>query len=197
MAELMRSPRVMRKVQAEIRATVGDRDGGGMVQPDDLPRLAYLKMVVKETLRLHPPATLLMPRETMRDVRIGGYEVAARTRVMVNAWAIGRDAARWEEAEVFDPDRFEAKRVEFNGGHFELLPFGSGRRICPGASLAMLVVQAALAAMVQCFEWSPVGGAPVDMEEGPGLTLPRKRPLVCTVSPRIHPLPAAASASLT
>uniref|UniRef100_A0A0E0P3Y1 4-hydroxyphenylacetaldehyde oxime monooxygenase n=1 Tax=Oryza rufipogon TaxID=4529 RepID=A0A0E0P3Y1_ORYRU len=181
MAELMRSPRVMRKVQAEIRATVGDRDGGGMVQPDDLPRLAYLKMVVKETLRLPPPATLLMPRETMRDVRIGGYEVAARTRVMVNAWAIGRDAARWEEAEVFDPDRFEAKRVEFNGGHFELLPFGSGRRICPGIAMGAANVEFTLANLLHCFDWAlPVGMAPeeLSMEESGGLVFHRKAPLV-------------------
>uniref|UniRef100_A0A0E0KLK4 4-hydroxyphenylacetaldehyde oxime monooxygenase n=1 Tax=Oryza punctata TaxID=4537 RepID=A0A0E0KLK4_ORYPU len=180
MAELIRAPRVMRKVQGEIRAAVGGRDGG-MVQPDDLPRLAYLKMVVKETLRLHPPATLLMPRETMRHVMIGGYDVPARTRVLVNAWAIGRDAARWEEPEVFDPDRFETKRVDFNGGHFELLPFGSGRRICPGIAMGAANVEFTLANLLHCFEWAlPEGMSPeeLSMEESGGLVLHRKAPLV-------------------
>ncbi|KAF0912532.1 hypothetical protein E2562_014111 [Oryza meyeriana var. granulata] len=180
MAELIRAPRVMRKVQGEIRAVVGDGDGG-RVQPDDLPRLKYLKMVVKETLRLHPPATLLLPRETMRHVKIGGYDVPAKTRVLVNAWAIGREPARWDEPEVFDPDRFEHKDVEFNGAHMELVPFGAGRRICPGLAMGAATVEFTLANLLHCFDWAlPEGMAAeeVSMEEAGGLVIHRKTPLV-------------------
>ncbi|KAF0912530.1 hypothetical protein E2562_014111 [Oryza meyeriana var. granulata] len=189
MSELIRSPRVMRKVQGEIRAVVGDRDS--RVQPDDLTKLKYLKMVVKETLRLHPPATLLLPRETMRHVKIGGYDVPAKTRVLVNAWAIGRDPARWDEPEVFDPDRFEHKDVEFNGAHMELVPFGAGRRICPGLAMGAATVEFTLANLLHCFDWAlPEGMAAEDvsMEEAGGLTFHRKTPLVLV--PTAHRKPA-------
>jgi 4-hydroxyphenylacetaldehyde oxime monooxygenase len=112
MSELIRKPRVLKKAQNEVRAVVGSNKQE-RVQPDDVPKLEYVKMVVKETLHLHPPATLLLPRETMRDVKIGGYDVPARTRVFVNAWAIGRDPASWTaDAEEFNPDRFETSDVD-------------------------------------------------------------------------------------
>jgi cytochrome P450 len=133
-------------------------------------------------------------RQSPEKCKVGGYDVPAGATVFVNVWAIGRDPSSWAEPLVFRPERFleggANAGTDVRGQHFHMLPFGSGRRICPGASLALLVVQAALAAMVQCFEWRPAGGADkVDMEEGPGLTLPRKRPLVCAVAPRLHPLP--------
>ncbi|XP_052160422.1 cytochrome P450 93A3-like [Oryza glaberrima] len=199
LSELINNPPVLRKLQAELDAVVG---GARLADESDIPSLPYLQAVAKETLRLHPTGPLVV-RRSLERATVAGYDVPAGATVFVNVWAIGRDAAWWPEPTAFRPERFVSggggggTAADVRGQHFHLLPFGSGRRICPGASLAMLVVQAALAAMVQCFEWSPVGGAPVDMEEGPGLTLPRKRPLVCTVSPRIHPLPAAASASLT
>ncbi|PUZ36064.1 hypothetical protein GQ55_9G010100 [Panicum hallii var. hallii] len=111
MAELIRNPRVLKKVQDEIRAAVGDKE---RVQPDDLPKLRYFKMVLKETLRLHPPAPLLAPRESLRHVRICGYDVPAKTRLFVNVWAIGRDPAIWSDPEVFDPERFEGSDADFN-----------------------------------------------------------------------------------
>jgi 4-hydroxyphenylacetaldehyde oxime monooxygenase len=115
MSELIRKPCVLQKAQAEIRAAVG---GGDRVHPDDMPKLSYLKMVVKETLRLHPPTQLLLPRETMRHILVGGYNVPAKTRIYVNAWAIGRDPANWpDDPEEFNPDRFEASEVDFKGEH--------------------------------------------------------------------------------
>lgn len=163
-----------------------------LADESDIPSLPYLQAVAKETLRLHPTGPLVV-RRSPEPCTVGGYDVPAGATVFVNVWAIGRDPSCWADPLAFRPERFldgEANAgTEVRGQHFHLLPFGSGRRICPGASLAMLVVQAALAVMVQCFEWRPVGGAPVDMEEGPGLTLPRKHPLVCTVAPRFHPLP--------
>ncbi|KAL5209300.1 hypothetical protein ABZP36_004923 [Zizania latifolia] len=182
MSELIRAPRVLTKVQDEIRAVVGDKE---RVQPEDMPKLTYLKMVVKETLRLHPPATLLLPRETMRDVKIGGYDVPAKTRIFVNAWAIGRDAASWDDPEDFNPDRFETKEVEFNGAHFELVPFGAGRRICPGLAMGAANVEFTLANLLHCFDWALPDGVAVkdvSMEEAGGLTFHRKTPLVLVPS---------------
>ncbi|CAM0878085.1 unnamed protein product [Alopecurus aequalis] len=186
MSELVRKAQVMRKAQEEIRASVATVDGDYdnnellLVQPEDLPKLRYLKMVVKETLRLHPPATLLLPRETAEDVELGGYHVPAGTRVLVNAWAIGRDPASWgDDADEFVPERFEAGDVDFRGAHFELLPFGAGRRICPGLAMGVANVEFTLANMVCIFDWAlPEGMGEVSMEEAGGLTIHRKTPLV-------------------
>ena len=112
------------------------------MQPDVLARLGYLKMVVKETLRVHPPATMLLPREAMRDIQIGGYDVSAKTRIYVNVWAIGRDPTSWpDDPEEFKPERFEMSEIDFKGAHFELTPFGAGRRICPALSMSTATVE--------------------------------------------------------
>ncbi|CAN6286168.1 unnamed protein product [Urochloa humidicola] len=180
MAELVRKPWVLKKVQDEIRAVVGDK--AERVHPDDMPKLRYLNMVVKETMRLHPAVPLLLPRESMRDVSIGGYDVPAKTRILVNVWAIGRDPASWgPNAQEFDPDRFQDKDVDYNGGHFELVPFGAGRRICPGLAMGETNVMFTLANLLYCFDWAlPEGMAPEDvsMEEAGGLTVHRKKPLL-------------------
>ncbi|TKV90180.1 hypothetical protein SEVIR_9G011500v4 [Setaria viridis] len=178
MAELIRRPAMLRKVQEEIRAVVGDKP---RVEPEDVPKLRYLKMVVKETLRLHPAAPLLLPRETLRHVSICGYDVPAKTRILVNVWAIGRDPASWDNPEEFNPDRFEGKDVDFNGTHFELVPFGAGRRMCPGMALGVATTEFTLANLLYCFNWElPRGVRPEDvsMEEAGGLTIHKKTPLV-------------------
>uniref|UniRef100_K4AMG6 4-hydroxyphenylacetaldehyde oxime monooxygenase n=1 Tax=Setaria italica TaxID=4555 RepID=K4AMG6_SETIT len=177
MSELIRKPRVLRKAQDEVRAVVG---GKARVEPDDVPKLPYLKMVVKETLRLHPPATLLVPRETVRDVRIGGYDVPARTRVLGPGELGGRQGV--------PPDRFEGSDVDYNGAHFELVPFGAGRRICPGLAMGETNVTFTLANLLYCFDWAlPEGMAAEDvsMEEAGGLTFHQKMPLVL-VPTRYH-----------
>ncbi|CAM0146687.1 unnamed protein product [Urochloa decumbens] len=177
MAELIRRPAIMRKVQVEIRATVGADKA--RVQHDDMPKLRYLKMVVKETLRLHP-ALPLVPRETLRHIKISGYDVPAKTRLLVNAWAIGRDPATWDNPDEFDPDRFEAgKDIDFNGTHFELVPFGAGRRMCPGMAMAVATVEFTLANLLYCFDWKlPRGMKDMSMEEAGVLTVNKKTPLV-------------------
>ncbi|CAL5058160.1 unnamed protein product [Urochloa decumbens] len=179
MSELVRKPRVLNKVQAEIRAVAG---GSDRVRPEDMPKLVYLRMVVKETLRLHPPTPLLLPRETMRDIQVGGYDVPARTRIYVNAWAIGRDPANWPgEPEEFNPDRFEGSEVDFKGEHPALMPFGTGRRVCPGMAMAVATVEFTLAALLLGFQWAlPEGTAAEDvsMEEEGRLVCHRKTPLV-------------------
>jgi 4-hydroxyphenylacetaldehyde oxime monooxygenase len=182
MAELIKKPHLLRKAQQEIRAAVGENKE--RVQPDDMPKLEYLKKVVKETLRLHPAAPLLLPRETLRRVEICGYDVPAKTRLFVNAWAIGRDPASWDDPDEFHPGRFEEggdDGVGFNGTHFELIPFGGGRRMCPGMALGVATTEFTLANLLYCFDWElpeGVGCDDVSMEEAGGLTVHKKVPPV-------------------
>ncbi|KAK1668003.1 hypothetical protein QYE76_056162 [Lolium multiflorum] len=179
MSELIRNPLVLKKVQEELRMVAGGND---RVQPEDMPKLSYLKMVVKETLRLYPSVPLLLPRETMRHIKIGGYDVPAKTRVLVNAWAIGRDPASWgEDAGEFNPDRFVDKEVNLQGTHFQLLPFGAGQRMCPGIAMALTNVEFTLANLLCGFQWELPEGTKaedVSMEEVGLLTFHRKTPLV-------------------
>jgi 4-hydroxyphenylacetaldehyde oxime monooxygenase len=172
MSELIRSPRVLIKAQAEVRAVVGADE---RVRPEDVSILSYLRMVVKETLRLHPPATLLVPREAIRDIQIGGYDVPAKTRIYVNAWAIGRDPASWpDDPEEFNPDRFEVSEIDVRGEHPQLLPFGTGRRICPGISMGMATVEFTLANLLCYIQWALPDGT-LSMEEQGKINFQRKR----------------------
>lgn len=176
MAELIRKPHLMKRVQDEIRDVVGSNE---RVQPDDVHKMGYLKMVVKETLRLHPPATMLLPREAMRDIQIGGYDVPAKTRIYINAWAIGRDPVSWsDDPEEFKPDRFETSEINFKGTHFELIPFGAGRRMCPALSMSATTVEFTLANLLCCFEWALPEGTTVCMEEEGKVVPLLKMPLV-------------------
>ncbi|TVU09256.1 hypothetical protein EJB05_42713, partial [Eragrostis curvula] len=179
MAEMIRKPWVLKKVQDEIRAAVGNKV---RVQPDDMSKLRYLKMVIKETMRLHPPAPFLVPRENLRPVKISGYDVPAKTRLLVNTFALGRDPASWDNPEKFDPDRFEGKNVDLSGSHFELVPFGAGRRMCPGLNIGVTTMEFMLANLLYCFDWKLPEGVneeDISMEEaGQGLTVHKKMPLV-------------------
>ncbi|KAF8722283.1 hypothetical protein HU200_022594 [Digitaria exilis] len=178
MSELIRHPAELKKVQDEIRGAVGDKE---RVQHDDMPKLKYLRMVVKETMRLHPPATLLVPRLTTRQIKVGGYDIPANMKVIVNAWAIGRDPNVWENPEEFFPERFQESDIDFNGAHFELVPFGAGRRICPGLAMGVANVEFILANLLYCFNWElpdGVRGEDVSMEEEGSLTFHKKIPLM-------------------
>ncbi|KAM3372655.1 hypothetical protein ACQJBY_019501 [Aegilops geniculata] len=176
MAELIRKPHMLKRVQDEIRDVVGSNE---RVRPEDVPKMRYLKMVVKETLRLHPPATMLLPREAMRDIQIGGYDVPAKTRIYVNAWAIGRDPMSWsDDPDEFKPDRFEASEIDFKGTHFQLTPFGAGRRMCPALSMSVATVEFTLANLLCCFEWALSEGTAVCLEEEGKVVPLLKTPLV-------------------
>ncbi|XWS22726.1 hypothetical protein CRYUN_Cryun29cG0061000 [Craigia yunnanensis] len=180
MAELARNPRVMRKAQDEVRTFSGNKNG--IVTEDDIDQLQYLKMVVKETLRLHPPLALLLPRETMSHFRINGYDIQPKTLIQVNVWAIGRDPRYWRNPEDFFPG-FSDSSIDFRGQHFEFLPFGGGRRSCPGMNLATRIMELALANLLHCFDWKIPFGMKgmlvIDMEEaaGPSLTIAKKTAL--------------------
>ncbi|KAG5381620.1 hypothetical protein IGI04_033090 [Brassica rapa subsp. trilocularis] len=143
--------------------------------------LHYLKMVIKETWRLHPPAPLLVPREVISEFEINGYKIQPKTLLHVNAWAIGRDPDTWKDPEVFFPERFMDNDIDAKGQNFELLPFGSGRRICPGMYMGTTMVEFGLANMLYQFDWKLPEGMVVediDMEEAPGLTVGKKNELL-------------------
>lgn len=184
MAELMRKPHLMAKLQAEVRDKTQENNQQ-MVTEDDLGAMAYLQAVVKETLRLHPPVPLLLPHLSMAECVIDGYKVPAETQVIVNAWAVGRDAASWEDASEFVPERFMvnddgggAPAPDFKGRDFQFLPFGAGRRICPGINFGMATVEIMLANLMYFFDWKlPNGMRPedVDVTDVFGMTMRRDR----------------------
>nr|QWK52413.1 cytochrome P450 71B4-5 [Isatis tinctoria] len=177
MAELVRNPRVMQKAQDEIRNCIGINSKKKIVE-EDLDKLQYLKLVVKETLRLHPPAPLLLPRETMSHMKIQGYDIPPKTLLLVNAWSIGRDPKHWENPEEFVPERFMDSPVDYKGQSFEMLPFGSGRRICPGIAFGIATIELGLLNLLYYFNWRfPENKKDMDMEEAGDVTVVKKVPL--------------------
>ena len=187
MSELMRNPAVMKKLQGQIREAFR---GKAVVTEADLQlqqqagNLRYLKLVIKEALRLHPPAPLLVPRESIEACELDGYTIPAKSRVIINAFAIGRDPKYWDDAEKFKPERFEEGTVDFTGSSYEFLPFGSGRRMCPGFNYGLASMELALVGMLYHFDWSlPEGVEEVDMEEAPGLGVRRRSPLMLCATP--------------
>ena len=179
MAELVKRPYLLTKAQDEVRNVLGDK---GKVTVNDIDQLQYLKMIVKETFRLHPPAPLLLPRETISHFKIDGYDIPPKTLLQVNAWAIGRDPKYWKDPEQFIPERFMDSPVDFKGQHFELLPFGSGRRVCPAMYMGATTVELGLANLLYSFNWKLPDGMKeedVNMEEtaGPSLTVSKKTAL--------------------
>ncbi|KAK8490517.1 hypothetical protein V6N11_055745 [Hibiscus sabdariffa] len=182
MAEMMRNPRVMANAQAEVREAF---QGKGNVDETGIHQLKYLKCVIKETLRLHPVFPLLLPRESSRSCKVNGFEIPSKTRVMINAWAIGRDPNHWAEPEKFDPERFVNSSVDFTGTDFEFIPFGAGRRICPGMLFALPNVELPLAQLLFHFDWKLPSGMKeqdFDMTELFGMTVRRKNELVLVPS---------------
>lgn len=174
LAELVKNPQVMKKLQHEIRSSIKE----DQVKENDLEKLQYLKLVVKEVLRLHPPAPLLLPRETMSHFKVQGYDIDPKAHLHVNVWAIGRDPNYWTNPEKFLPERFMGSNVDYKGQNFEFLPFGAGRRICPGMNMGIVTMELALANLLLHFNWKlPNGVKEVDMEEDAGLTVAKKSPL--------------------
>ncbi|KAG0488593.1 hypothetical protein HPP92_007404 [Vanilla planifolia] len=188
LAEMLRSPEELERVQAELEQVVGfDR----MVHESDLNNLPYLKCVVKETLRLHPPIPLLL-HETAEECTVAGYTIPAHSRVMINAWAIGRHKSSWKDADTFLPARFATggheAGIDFRGNFFEFIPFGSGRRSCPGMQLGLYTLELAVAHLAHCFNWElPDGMKPTElpMDDVFGLTAPRASRLVAVPTPRL------------
>ncbi|XP_010413500.1 PREDICTED: cytochrome P450 76C3 [Camelina sativa] len=181
MAELLQNPKMMVKAQEEIRQVIGLNS---TVQELDIVKLPYLQAVVKESLRLHPPAPFLIPRKSESDdVRIFEFLIPKNTQVLVNVWAIGRDPSVWENPTQFKPERFLRRGIDAKGNDFELIPFGAGRRICPGMPLAFRIMHLVLASLLYGFDWENQNGVVlenVDMSEAFGATMHKAEPL-CVV----------------
>ena len=190
MSEIVRNPRVMKKLQEEIRRTFRGKES---ITETDLRSsdLKYLKLVMKEAIRLHPAAPLLVPRESIDTAELGGYVVPGGSRIVVNAWAISRDPRYWKDPEEFRPERFaEDGAVDFYGLHFEYTPFGAGRRMCPGYNYGLAGMELALLQLMYHFDWRlPPGVDELDMEEAMGLGVRRKNPLMLCATPYV-PEPA-------
>lgn len=179
MSLLLNNPKVLKKAQAEIDNLVGhDR----LIDETDLAKLPYLHCIINETMRMYPAGPLLVPHESSEDCLVGGFHVPRGTILLVNMWAIQNDPKIWEEPTSFKPERFEGFEGVRDG--FKLMPFGSGRRGCPGEGLAMRIVGLALGSLIQCFEWERIGKEMVDMSEGAGLTMPKAQPLQANCRPR-------------
>ncbi|KAI7749282.1 hypothetical protein M8C21_004273 [Ambrosia artemisiifolia] len=170
MALLLNHPDVLNRARVELDNDIGQTR---LVEETDLTNLPYIQYIVNETLRLFPAGPLLVPHEPSQDCTIGGFDVARGTIVLVNAWAIHRDPVVWDEPLSFKPERFE--KLGNDGNRF--IPFGMGRRQCPGSGLANRIMVLALASLIQCFEWERVGEELVSLSEGKGLTMPKDIPL--------------------
>nr|XP_027099749.1 cytochrome P450 84A1-like [Coffea arabica] len=186
MTELIKNPNDLKRVQEELANVVGLHR---KVQESDMNKLTYFKSCFKEVLRLHPPIPLLL-HETMEDSEVAGYHIPAKSRVMVNVWAIGRNKDTWgEDADTFKPSRFLSNGApDYKGSNFEFIPFGSGRRSCPGMQLGLFAVEMAVAHLLHCFQWElPDGMKPSDVDTNDvfGLAAPRASRLVAVPTPRL------------
>lgn len=185
MTELLMNPLAMEKAQNEVRGVLGDRR---VVLESDLHHLKYMKAIIKEVFRFHPAVPVLVPRESMEDVTIDGYKIPAKTRIYVNAWAIGRDKESWEDPETFKPERFLGtdKNIDFKGNDFELIPFGAGRRGCPAITFSIAVIELALAQLLHSFDWElppGISAKDLDLTEVFGISMHRRDHLYVVAKP--------------
>ena len=176
MTELLLSPDKMVKAKKELQQFEGP------VQESDISKskCPYLQAIVKETFRLHPPAPLLLPRKAVSEVEMQGFTVPKNAQILINIWAIGRDPAIWPEPNSFRPERFLECQADVKGRDFELIPFGAGRRICPGLPLGHKMVHLTLASLIHSFDWKiadDLTPEDIDMSETFGLTLHKSEPL--------------------
>ncbi|KFK31263.1 hypothetical protein AALP_AA6G089700 [Arabis alpina] len=180
MTELIRHPECMKKLQDEVRSST--KPETSFIKEEEVENMKYLKAVIKEVLRLHPSLPMLIPRLLSEDVKLKGYNIAAGTEVIINAWAIQRDPAMWgPEAEEFKPERHLDSSLDYHGKDLNYIPFGSGRRICPGIGFALGLAEGALANLVARFDWTgevKPPGDQSDLAEATGIDVCRKFPLI-------------------
>ncbi|KFK41898.1 hypothetical protein AALP_AA2G186500 [Arabis alpina] len=182
MAEMIKCPIVQEIVQQELDSVVGSER---LMTESDIPKLPYLQCVVKEALRLHPSTPLMLPHKASETVWVGGYKIPKGASVYVHVKEIGRDPANWINPLEFRPERFLLEETDVKGRDYRILPFGSGRRVCPAAQLSMNLMTLVMGNMLQCFSWSsPIPGERIDMSENPGLLCSMRTPLQALASPR-------------
>ncbi|RDY12970.1 Premnaspirodiene oxygenase, partial [Mucuna pruriens] len=186
-SEMLKNPRVMTKAQEEVRKVFGSK---GYTNETSLEELKFLKAVIKETLRLHPPFPLLLPRECRETCEIKGYTIPARNKVIVNAWAIARDPECWSEAEKFYPERFMDCPIDYRGSNIEFIPFGAGRRICPGILFGISGIELCLAHLLYHYNWELPNGTKENLEMSEALGSSSRRKTDLILVPISHnPLP--------
>ncbi|KAL3725087.1 hypothetical protein ACJRO7_030147 [Eucalyptus globulus] len=181
---LLNNNHVLKRAQEEVDLKVGK---GEWAQDSNMESLPYLQATVKESLRLYPPTPVLVPHEAREDCTISGYLISKGTWIFINAWKLHRDPRVWFDQEKFSPERFLTSHsgVDALGQHFEFVPFGSGRRSCPGASFALRVIHLTLARLLQGFYLATPPDKPVDMTEGLGVNLPKATPLEVVLTPKL------------
>ncbi|CAL0308412.1 unnamed protein product [Lupinus luteus] len=177
MAELLQNPNIMSKAKVELEEIIGKEN---LIEESDIAKLPYLHAIIKETFRLHPAAPLLLPRIAEVDVEMNNYIVPKGAQIFVNVWAMGRDPNLWDNPNLFSPERFLGSEIDVKGTNFELIPFGGGRRICPGMSLAIRLAFLMLGLLINSFDWKLEDGIEVedmDMDEKFGITLEKAQPV--------------------
>jgi cytochrome P450 len=185
LAELLRHPQFAKKARKELDDVVGLER---VVNESDIPQLKYLQAIVKETFRLHPPVPLLLPRENIKGCEVGGYHIPPKTRLYVNVWAIHRDPSIYDNPLKFNPERFVGSNFDLKGKDFQLLPFGSGRRVCPGFPFGLTTVQMELARFLHSFTLSLPKGEnlqDMDMSEVSSITASKAISLHVVASARL------------
>lgn len=182
----MNNREVLKKAVDEVETQVGRER---LALESDLKKLPYLQAILKETLRLYPAAPLSVMHKSMEDCTVAGYHVPSGTHLLINLSKIHRDPKVYEDPLEFRPERFlnTHKNVDLRGQHFELIPFGAGRRMCPGVSFALLMMQLTLANLLAGFNVATPGDKPVDMQEQGGLTNIKVSPLEVLLTPRLSP----------
>ncbi|GLU10156.1 hypothetical protein SLE2022_269760 [Rubroshorea leprosula] len=186
MSELLKQPELIKKATEELDRVIGRER---WVQEKDIPQLPYIEAIMKETMRKHPVAVLLAPHLALEDCVVGGFDIPKGTVVFINAWSMGRNPDVWDAPEDFRPERFlQGKAIDVKGQNFELLPFGSGRRMCPGYSLGLKMISSIIANLLHGFNWKlpeNIKEEELSMEEVYGLATPRKFPVVTILEPRL------------
>ncbi|KDP20161.1 hypothetical protein JCGZ_11053 [Jatropha curcas] len=176
MAELLKNKEAMNKVCQELEREINKNS----INESQVSQFPYLYACIKETFRLHPPAPFL-GHQPLETCEVMNYTIPKDSQIIVNIWAVGRDPLAWEDPLLFKPERFLESSLDLKGHDFELLPFSSGRRMCPGLPMAIRFLPLILASLIHYFDWSLPGGedpAMLDMNDKYGITLQKEKPLL-------------------
>ena len=182
MAEIMQNHHIMKRIQEELAEIVGLDN---IVEESHLPKLQYLDATIKETFRLHPVVPILTARSPSQDCIVGGYTIPKGCTVFLNVWSMHRDPKYWDNPLEFNPERFLTNKCDFKGSNLNFIPFGSGRRLCPGVALAEKMQMFILASVLHSFNWSLPEGEEHDLSEKFGITLKKRESLIAMPSQRL------------